>query len=241
MILAAPAVTTTALGPSWLDPMQMLESLNGWALVVALLIVFAECGLLLGFFLPGDSLLFTAGLLIKTGVIQTNIVLACLLLTAAAFIGNLTGYYIGYKAGEPLFERPNSRLFRREYVQRTHEFFERYGGQAVVMARFVPIVRTFITAMAGVARMNLRTYVVYSGVGAVLWATGVTVLGYFLGRVEFVHRHLELILVLIVLASVLPPLVEYLRKRGAHKGKTGQNGWGKPEGTAEDPTTSTTA
>jgi membrane-associated protein len=241
VILASPAVNTVALGPSWLDPMQMLESLNGWALVVAVLIVFAECGLLLGFFLPGDSLLFTAGLLIKTGVIQTNIALACLLLTAAAFLGNLTGYYIGYKAGEPLFERPNSRLFRREYVMRTHEFFEKYGGRAIVLARFVPIVRTFITAMAGVARMTFRTYTLYSALGAVLWATGITMLGYLLGRVRFVHDHLTAILLLIVLVSVLPPLVEYLRKRGARGDKTGQNRSGKPGGTTADPGTPTTA
>lgn len=232
--LAQAASEQMALGPAWLDPMQMLQSLNGWALVIAILIVFAECGLLLGFFLPGDSLLFTAGLLIKTGFIQTNILLACLLLTVAAFAGNLVGYYVGHKAGEPLFERPNSRLFRREHVQRTHEFFDKYGGRAIVMARFVPIVRTFITAMAGVARMNLRLYTLYSALGAVLWASGITLLGYALGEIKWIGHNLELIIILIVLLSVTPPLVEYLRKRGARGGKTGQTSAGNPENTPGD-------
>lgn len=227
--LTAPEPTAMALGPAWLDPMQILNGMGGWALVVAVAIIFAECGLLLGFFLPGDSLLFTAGLLMKTGTIDTPIWLGCLLLTIAAFVGNMVGYYVGYKIGEPLFERPDSRLFKRSHVQKTHEFFERYGGRAIVMARFVPIVRTFITAMAGVARMSVRTYALYSAIGAVLWATGITLLGYVLGEVEWVSNNIEPILILIVLLSVMPPVVEYLRKRRANNKVAGHTGTGNTE------------
>ncbi len=130
-------------------PPEPLESLGPWALLGILLIVFAECGLLIGFFLPGDSLLFVAGLLVATGFIDTNIALVCLLITIAAVAGNIVGYWIGRKAGPTIFSRPDSRLFRQEYVDRTQHFFDHYGARAIVLARFVPIVRTFITVMAG--------------------------------------------------------------------------------------------
>jgi membrane-associated protein len=129
--------------------------------------------------------------------------------------GNLTGYWIGAKAGPRLFERPDSRLFKREYVVKTHDFFEKYGARAIVLARFVPIVRTFITAIAGVARMDFRRYFVYSAVGAVIWAAGLTVAGYFLGNVPFIKDNLEIMLIVIVLVSVLPIGIEYWRHRRA--------------------------
>lgn len=137
------------IGPGWLDPQQLLESLGPWALVGILLIVFAECGLLIGFFLPGDSLLFTAGLLVSTGFIDTNIAVVCLLISVAAIAGNITGFWIGHKAGPTIFRRPDSRFFRQEYVDRTRQFFDQFGARAIVLARFIPIVRTFITVMAG--------------------------------------------------------------------------------------------
>lgn len=201
------------LGPEWLDPQTMLESLGGWALVGILLIVFAECGLLIGFFLPGDSLLFTAGLLVSTGFIDSPLWLVCLLITVAAIAGNLSGYWIGHRFGPAVFDREESRFFRREYVERTRHFFDRYGARAIVLARFVPIVRTFITAMAGAVGMRFRDFALYTVVGGVLWGTGVTVLGYYLGNIAFVKDNIELIIIGMVLLSVIPIYFELRRHR----------------------------
>jgi membrane-associated protein len=212
-----------ALLPSWLNAETLLNQLGPWALWGAVAIVFAECGLLIGFFLPGDSLLFTAGLLISTDVIKYPLWLACVVLTVAAFAGNLVGYEIGRKAGPAIFRRDDSRLFRREYVGKTVTFFDKYGNRAIVLARFVPIVRTFITVTAGVGRMHRRHYLSYSGLGALLWACGVTVLGSLLGRFAFIKQNIELILVAIVLVSVIPIAVEFLRERAKSRraGATG--------------------
>lgn len=206
-----------ALGPSWLNPDTLLNTLGDWALWGTAAILFAECGLLIGFFLPGDSLLFTVGLLITSGVIHHSLWFACVVLTAAAFVGNVVGYQIGVVSGPAIFKRENSRLFRREYVEKTTEFFDRYGNRAIVLARFVPVVRTFITVMAGVGRMERRRYFAYSGLGAVLWATGVTLLGAALGNVDFVHKNIELILIAIVAVSVVPVGIEILRERAKTK------------------------
>ncbi len=207
------ATVPLALGPSWLDPEQLLRMLGPYVLLGLCLIIFAECGLLIGFFLPGDSLLFTAGLFVANGFIDVPIWLVCLLLTLCAVAGNVVGYYIGYKAGPALFTKQQSWLFKREYVDKTHQFFERYGARAIVLARFVPIVRTFITAIAGVGRMDQRAYFTYSVVGAIAWATGVTLLGFWLGRITFVRENIEAMLVLIVLVSIVPIVVEMARAR----------------------------
>lgn len=200
------------LGPSWLDPQILLDNLGSAALWGTALILFIECGLFV-FFLPGDSLLFTVGLLVGRGSIGQPLWLVCLVLTVAAFAGNVVGYEIGRKAGPALFKRPDSRLFKQKYVDQTVAFFDKYGARAVILARFVPIVRTFITVTAGVGRMDRRKFLGYTAIGAVLWATGITVLGYFLGSVPFIAAHLEAILLLIVLVSVLPAVVEVLRAR----------------------------
>jgi membrane-associated protein len=205
--------TFHGLGPSWLDPQTLLDQFGQWALWGAAAVVFAECGLLVGFFLPGDSLLFTVGLLVGEGTIRQPLWLVCVVLTAMAFAGNVVGYEIGRRVGPAVFRRPDSKLFRQEYVDKTVQFFDRYGARAIVLARFVPIVRTFITVIAGVGQMNRRTYMTYSGVGALLWATGVTVLGYFLGSVAFVRNNIEAMLLAIVLISVVPVAVELLRAR----------------------------
>ncbi|MGH3711482.1 MAG: VTT domain-containing protein [Pseudonocardiaceae bacterium] len=202
-----------ALGPSWLDPEQLLRMLGPSVLAGLCLIIFAECGLLIGFFLPGDSLLFTAGLFVANGLIGPPIWLVCLLLTVSAVVGNVVGYYLGYHAGSALFTRPESRLFRREHVDKTHAFFDKYGARAILLGRFVPIVRTFITAIAGVGRMDPRTYFTYSIIGGVAWATGVTLLGFWLGRITFVRSHVELILVGIVALSFVPIVIEMARAR----------------------------
>ena len=200
----------TALGPSWLDPNNLVDT---FGLLGILVVVFAECGLLIGFFLPGDSLLFTAGLLVKQGTMSQPIWLVCLLITVAAIAGNQVGYMIGRKAGPAVFSRPDSRLFKQEYVDKSYAFFDKYGARAIVLARFVPIVRTFITVTAGVGRMHYRTYLTYTVVGGVLWGTGVTMLGYALGGVAFVADHIELILIGIVALSLLPVAFEVLRHR----------------------------
>jgi len=211
-------VTVYALGPEWLKPDTILMWLGPWALVGLALIIFAECGLLLGFFLPGDSLLFTAGLFVAEGSIPAPLWAVCVLLVAAAVVGNVCGYWIGRSAGPAVFDKPRSRLFKPQHVLRTQGFFDRYGNRAIVLGRFVPIVRTFITVMAGVGRMDARRYFTYSVIGGVAWAAGVTVLGYWLGQFAFVKANIELMLLLIVVVSVLPVVIELVRARrhGSH-------------------------
>jgi membrane-associated protein len=213
-------VTAIALGPDWLNPQEIIVHLGAVALVGLALIVFAECGLLIGFFLPGDSLLFAAGIAVANGGLASPLWVVCVVLVVAAVAGNLAGYGIGRLVGPSLFDRPNSRLFRREYVEKTQTFFDRHGGRAIVLARFVPVVRTFITAMAGVGRMSFARFALFSTVGAVIWAAGVTVLGYYLGQREVIRNNLEPMLLLIVLVSVLPAVVEVLRSR--RRARSGQ-------------------
>lgn len=202
----------TQLMPSWMDAEYLLNQLGDWALWVTLLIVFIECGVLFPI-LPGDSLLFAVGLFIAHGTIDVPLWLACVLLTIAAFLGNVSGYYIGRALGTTLFKNPDARFLKPQYLDRTHEFFDKYGNRAIVMARFVPIVRTFITLVAGAGRMDQRRFFVYTGVGAVLWATGVTVLGYYLGQIDFIRNHLESALILIVLVSVIPMAIDFVLTR----------------------------
>ncbi|GAA3059397.1 hypothetical protein GCM10020229_83860 [Kitasatospora albolonga] len=204
-------MTSLALGPSWLDPDHLIST---FGLIGILVIVFAESGLLIGFFLPGDSLLFTAGLLVADGTyLQQPLWLVCTLIVVAAVVGDQVGYLFGRKVGPSLFRRPDSKLFKQENVEKAAAFFDRHGPKAIVLARFVPIVRTFTPIVAGVGRMNYRTFVVYNVLGGVLWGAGVTVLGYFLGQVPFVRENIEAMLVGIVLLSVLPIAVELLRAR----------------------------
>jgi len=207
--------------PTWMDANYWLDLFGPWALAGALAIVFAECGLLLGFFLPGDSLLFVVGLLISKGSIGTPLWLACLLLTVAAFLGNVSGYEIGRRTGPAIFRRDDSRLFKREYVDKTVQFFDKYGTRAIVLARFVPIVRTFITVTAGVGRMDRRRYLLYSGIGGAAWACGVTILGSLLGNFEFVRKNIDAMLLLVVLVSVVPIGVEFLRERARRRRSAG--------------------
>lgn len=202
---------TLALGPQWLDPGHLIST---FGLIGVLLVVFAESGLLIGFFLPGDSLLFTTGLLVAGHTYLTQpLWLICLLIVLAAVLGDQTGYLIGRKAGPALFRRPDSRLFKQENVEKANAFFERYGPRSIVLARFVPIVRTFTPVIAGVGAMRYRTFVVFNVIGGTLWGVGVTVLGYFLGQIDFVKTNIELILIAIVVVSLLPIVIEYARAR----------------------------
>jgi membrane-associated protein len=194
---------------SLLDPTHLI---NTFGLVGMMAILFAECGLLVGFFLPGDSLLFTAGLLVAGGLVAPLWVVL-LLLPVAAVAGNLVGWWIGRKAGPAVFERPDSRLFRQRHVQRAQEFFDRNGARTIVLARFVPVVRTFATVMAGVARMDFRRFALYSLVGGVAWTTCVTLLGFWLGHVAVVRDHVELFILGVVILSLVPVAIEALRSR----------------------------
>ncbi len=212
------STTYLSLGPSFMQPNYLLDTFGYAGL---LLVVFVECGLLVGFFFPGDSLLFTAGL-VSTGdaVLAGNPIgaiapLWLLLITVpiAAVAGDQLGYFIGRKAGPSIFDRDDSRLFKRRYVTEAHEFFERHGSKAVIMARFVPIVRTFMPVTAGVAKMRYRTFLTFDIIGGVLWGAGVTLLGRLLGNVAFVSKHIETILILIVLLSVLPIAFQVIKAR----------------------------
>jgi membrane-associated protein len=207
------------LGPDWLNADTLLQQLGPSAFWVSLVVIFVECGLFI-FFMPGDSLLFTIGLAIQNphqlADLHINIVVACIVLTAAAFLGNVVGYEIGRAVGAPLYTR-GGRLLKPEHFDKAHAFFEKHGSKAIVLARFVPVVRTFITAVAGVSRMDRRRFFTYSFVGALLWATGVTLMGYFLGQIAFVRSHIDVMLILIVAVSLLPVAVEYLRHRSRSK------------------------
>jgi membrane-associated protein len=194
-----------------LDPTRLI---NTFGLIGMMAILFAECGLLVGFFLPGDSLLFTAGLLVAGGLVAPLWVIL-LLLPIAAIAGNLVGWWIGYRAGPAVFDRPDSRLFKAQYVERAREFFERNGARTIMLARFVPVVRTFATVMAGAARMDFRRFALYSLIGGVVWTTAVTLLGYSLGHVAVVRDHIELFILGIVALSLVPVAIEALRRRSA--------------------------
>jgi membrane-associated protein len=199
-----------ALGPSWLDPNHLINTYGLWGV---LLVVFAESGLLIGFFLPGDSLLFTTGLLVASGTLHQPLAVVAALIAVAAVAGEQTGYWFGRKVGPSIFSRPESRLFKMENIEKAHAFFDRHGPKAIVMACFVPIVRTFTPIVAGVSRMNYRTFATFNIIGGTLWGAGVTLLGYWLGQIAFVRDNIEAILVLVVLVSVVPVGIEFLRSR----------------------------
>jgi membrane-associated protein len=196
-----------------LDPRDILESFGPWATIGLFLIIFAETGLLIGFFLPGDSLLFTAGILASQGNLNIAVIaIGCFL---AAVIGDQVGYTIGHRAGPALFRRPDSRIFKQKYVDRTKEFFEKHGPKTILLARFVPIVRTFAPVLAGVGEMNRRTFTTYNVVGGFIWAVGVTVAGYILGEAigEDIDKYILPIIFVIIVLSILPPVIEALRER----------------------------
>jgi membrane-associated protein len=215
--IAAQPVSASLL-PDWLNPDVFLRNpaLGPWVILLICGIVFAETGLLVGFFLPGDSMLFTAGLLVATGALDVSLPLFALLIFIAAFVGDQTGYLIGRKAGPAIFNKPDSRFFRKEHVETARVFFERFGGRAVVLARFVPIVRTFVPVIAGVAHMPYRIFALYNLLGALLWGVGVTMLGFWLGQYEWVGKNIDVIFIVIVLISVIPIGIE-LFKTGRRK------------------------
>jgi membrane-associated protein len=187
-------------------------ALSGWwVYAVMVAIIFSENAFLLGFVLPGDSFLFTLGVVAGTGKINLYLLLAMLM--AAAILGDSTGYLLGKKTGPKIFSRPDSRLFKQEYVRRTQAFFEKYGGKAVLIARFLPIVRSFTPFMAGVGNMPYHTFILFNVIGSILWVCLFTILGYTLGNVPIVANNFEKAVLLIVAVSFLPPIIEYIRHR----------------------------
>ena len=176
------------------------------------IIIFSETGLLVGFFLPGDSLLVTAGLLASTGTL--NIVHLNLLLIPAAIIGDAVGYSIGYRSGSRLLNRPNSRFFKHEHLERTQAFYVKHGGKTIVIARFVPIVRTFAPVVAGLARMPYRTFATFNIAGGSAWILSTTLLGYFLGRsIPNIEKYIHYVIAAVIFLSFVPIIIEYLKSR----------------------------
>ncbi len=190
------------------------RELIGWGgYLILFIIIFSETGLLIGFFLPGDSLLVTAGVLAAGGYL--DIWTLNLLLIPAAIIGDAVGYTIGYRSGKRLLNRPSSRIFKREHLERTQEFYAKHGGKTIVLARFIPVIRTFAPVVAGLGRMPYRTFAVFNITGGVLWILSTTLLGYFLVRaIPNVEKYLHYVIAVVILLSILPPIIEYFRHRG---------------------------
>ena len=199
----------------WLDPENLIAGFGAFALLGVCLIVFAETGLLFGFLFPGDTLLIITGLLTFQGVIDIWILWVCLAISLAAFLGGEVGYLIGHKAGPRIFERKESGFFSIENVKRTNGFFERFGGLAVIVARFVPIVHTFAPVAAGGGHMSYRKYSLYNAIGAIIWGSGLTFAGYLLGYIPplsaFVTEYIDLILLGAVAIAVVPTVYHYIQ------------------------------
>ncbi len=202
----------------FLDFLQRLRSpreLIEWGGYVALVaIVFSETGLLVGFFLPGDSLLVTAGLFAAKG--DLDILTLIILLSVAAIVGDTVGYWFGAKTGPPLYSRPNSRFFKRDHLLKAHAFYEKHGGITIVVARFMPLIRTFAPIVAGVAGMNYPRFVMYNVLGGIGWVVSMSLLGYGLGQaIPNIDRHIEKVIVIVVFLSILPGLIHVWKERRA--------------------------
>ncbi|MDR2566993.1 MAG: VTT domain-containing protein [Bifidobacteriaceae bacterium] len=207
--------------PAWMDAAYLIDSfvswLGPWALVGVCAVVFAETGLMVGFFLPGDSLLFTLGVFIGAGTVDVPPWVACLSIALSAVAGDQTGYWIGRGLGPKVFNKPDSRFFKHEHVDKTRVFFDKYGGRTIVIAQYVPIVRTFAPVVAGVGKMNYRHFVSFNIVAAFTWGIILPLAGIWLGRFQWVGDNIDLLIILIVLLSITPMIVEYLRHRAARK------------------------
>ncbi len=192
----------------------IIQSWGAWSYLLLFAIVFAETGLVVTPFLPGDSLLFAAGSFAALGAF--NITYLCIALILAAVIGDSVNYAVGNFFGERLFSKPNSRIFRKEYLDRTHAFYEKYGGKTIVLARFVPIVRTFAPFVAGAGKMSYGSFLIYNVTGGVLWVALFVLGGFWLGNVPIVKKNFTLVIFIIIFVSILPGIIEYWkhRKRG---------------------------
>ncbi len=212
-------LSTVLAAGGLLDPEHLIDT---FGLLGIFAIVFAESGLLVGFFLPGDALLFTAGFFASgpssiPDSLHLPLVPLILGIWVAAIVGDQVGYAFGQRVGPALFRRPDSRFFKQANVEKAQEFFERYGPRAIVIARFVPVVRTFVPISAGVSKMEYRTFVRWNVIGGTIWAFGVTLLGYFLGQVDFIADNIELAIVVVVGISCAPIAFEVLKHRRQKK------------------------
>lgn len=218
----------------WLDPNTLIGGFGPYALLGVAFIVFAETGLLVGFLLPGDTLLIAAGVLTASNEFGVNIWGVCGAISLAAFLGGEVGYLIGHKAGPRVFERNENGLFSKKNVERTNAFFTRYGGMAVILARFVPILRTFAPVAAGVGHMNYKKYTLYNLIGAIVWGTGLTMVGYLAavyipGVSDFVQNYIDLVLLGVIVIVLIPTIFHYIqavlksrKERAAHAATTAE-------------------
>ena len=197
---------------------DLIDFIVGASILGVAAVIFAESGLLIGFFLPGDSLLFTTGFLIHSGVLPVNIHLAVAVIFIAAALGDSVGYWFGRKAGSRIFNKPDARLFKQEYIQRAQTFYEKHGGKTIILARFIPIVRTFAPIVAGASKMSYRRFLTFNIIGALLWTAGITYIGYGLGQVfenmgiEIDHVLLPMIAIIIFM-SILPAIIHLIRDK----------------------------
>ncbi|MDZ4713070.1 MAG: VTT domain-containing protein [bacterium] len=193
-----------------------LEELIRWGgLTVLIIIVFAETGLLIGFFLPGDSLLITAGLLAAQGYMDITVLNVALII--AAIVGDQVGYLFGKKTGPRIFSREKSRFFAKDHLIKANEFYEKYGGRAIIYARFIPFARTFAPIVAGVANMSYKKFIFYNVIGGILWVTSMTLLGYFFGNIPFIKKNFEFVIIGVIILSLLPIIIAFVKQRKEKK------------------------
>ncbi|HET6401549.1 MAG TPA: VTT domain-containing protein [Candidatus Kapabacteria bacterium] len=201
------------------SPVGLEHLVNEGGMLMLAIIIFAENGVLAGFFLPGDSLLITAGILIGGHRVAIEFLPLAGVLTLAAIAGETVGYYIGKTAGQKLYQRPNSRLFKREHLERAHKFYEKHGGKTIVLARFIPIIRTFVPVVAGAAEMDIKRFTMFNIAGGLLWVCGVMLIGLLLGAsVKNIGNYIYLIIGIVIVLSMLPPVIEFLRNRARRSG-----------------------
>ncbi|MDZ4838996.1 MAG: VTT domain-containing protein [Bacteroidota bacterium] len=198
---------------SYLKPDHLIKEAGPYALWVVMAIIYSETGLLIGFFLPGDSLLFVCGLFVGTGDIPYNIILTILILTVAAILGNLTGYYFGKSVGPKLFAREDSLIFKKKYLEATQAFYTKNGGRALILGRFIPIIRTFVPILAGAIKMDFSKFMLYNIIGALLWVPSLTIAGYYLGRFTWVKENVEIIVIGLVIITIIPVVRTFLKEK----------------------------
>lgn len=198
--------------------LELVENYGVWVYAILFLIIFCETGLVVTPFLPGDSLLFVAGALAASNVTgDFNIIILNIILITAAILGDGVNYGIGRFFGEKLFSNPDSKIFKQSYLEKTHQFYEKHGGKTIILARFVPIVRTFAPFVAGMGHMGYKHFVAYNVIGGVIWVVLFTLLGYFVGTIEWVQQNLKLLMVAIIVLSIVPAIVEVIRERAKSK------------------------
>jgi len=191
--------------------LEITRQYGTWTYAILFAVIFAETGLVVTPFLPGDSLLFALGSLAAIGALDLTTLLV--LMSAAAIIGDTVNYWIGARVGPKVFSQEKSRFFKKEYLDRTHAFYEKYGGKTIIIARFVPIIRTFAPFVAGIGKMTYLKFLTYNVLGGLLWVGGLTLAGFFFGNLPFVREHFSVIIIAIIIISILPGVIEFLRHR----------------------------